>query len=105
MSLCLLTIISPLALEEVIVDWLLEHDNIKGFTSILVRGHGGQEENLSLSEQVTGRSDGVMFDTHIPLEYAHDILGNLKKDFAMSDIHYMIRPVIDAGNIRSYEKN
>jgi uncharacterized protein DUF3240 len=104
MTLCMLSIIIPTAIESVIIDWLLEQDDINGFNSIALYGHGSHESGMSISERVTGKSAKVMFQTHVGEADAHNILGRLKKQFARSDIHYMIRPMIDAGNLMSYEE-
>jgi len=103
MNLCILTIITPIALEEVIVDWLLEHETTVGFNSRLIRGHGTNEDHMSLSEKVTGRSGQIMFQIHMSLDNVHVILKNLKDDFMNSGLYYTVSPLIDAGDISSYD--
>ena len=103
MNLCMLTIIIPTALEDVVIDWMLEQSDIKGFNSSSIYGHGSDETNMSIAERVTGKSRRVMFQTHVTENDAKNILTRLKKEFASSDIHYMIRSLIDAGNLISYE--
>ncbi|MBL4601603.1 MAG: DUF3240 family protein [Emcibacteraceae bacterium] len=103
MNLCMLTIIIPTALEDVVIDWMLEQSDIMGFNSSSIYGHGSDETNMSIAELVTGKSKRVMFQTHVPENIAKNILTRLKKTFASRDIHYMIRPLIDAGNLMSYE--
>ncbi|MEZ5758198.1 MAG: DUF3240 family protein [Emcibacteraceae bacterium] len=103
MSLCMLSLIVPVAIESTIIDWLLEQDEIKGFNSLSLDGHGAHENAMTLSERVTGKSVKKMFQSHVTEVQAKDILGRLKKDFANADIHYMIRPLLDAGNLSSYE--
>ena len=105
MNISMLTIISPVALEDVIIDWLLEQDDIDGFNSFPIYGHGSSKEaHMSMSERVTGKSARVMFQSHVELDVAKNILKRLKKQFASGDIHYMIRPLIDAGNLMSYDE-
>lgn len=41
-------------LEENLIDYLLSFEQIEGFTSYQVHGHG-EHHNLSVTEQVTGR--------------------------------------------------
>lgn len=103
MNICMLSIIVPVAIEAVIIDWLLEQDDINGFNSLNLYGHGSDESTLSLSERVTGKSAKVMFQTHVSEVGSKQILGRLKKQFARTDIHYMIRPLIAAGNLMLYE--
>jgi len=103
MNLCMLSIIVPTAIEDVIIDWLMEQDDIDGFNSLNLYGHGSKESVMSMAERVTGKSAKVMYQTHTSESNAKNILGRLKSEFAASDIHYMIRPVIDAGNLSFYE--
>jgi len=104
MTLCLLTIITPAAIEDVVVDWLLEQEGFTGFNSMAVNGYGLGEENMSLSEKVTGKTDRMMFQMHLDIKLSEIIMANLKRDFAVSDIHYMITPISDAGNLTSYTR-
>ncbi|TFH73765.1 DUF3240 domain-containing protein [Gammaproteobacteria bacterium LSUCC0112] len=58
------------ALEEDMVDYLLEHPGVEGFTSLSAYGHGSAS-TMSVSEQVTGRRKRVQFqvileDTDVP---------------------------------------
>lgn len=103
MNLITLTIITPIALEEVVVDWLLEHENTAGFNSMPTRGHGTNEDHMSLSERVSGRSNQIMFQINMSLDNVHIILKNLQDDFINSGLYYTIRPLIDAGDISSYD--
>lgn len=48
------------ALEEDLVDYLLEHPGIEGFTSFAGYGHGSNSD-MSVTEQVTGRRKRVQF--------------------------------------------
>ena len=51
----LLIIYSPPALEETLVDWLLEQDQLSGFSTTEAYGHGSRQDAMSLKEQVSGR--------------------------------------------------
>lgn len=102
---CLLTIITPRAIEATIVDWLLEQEGFSGFNRIAVNGYGLTEKNMSLRERVTGNAERFMFQMHMPSKVVDTVLSNLKKDFAGSDIHYMINPVTKAGNLASYDND
>lgn len=103
MNLCMLTIIIPATLEDVVIDWMLEQSDIRGFNSSSLYGHGSDETKMSIAERVTGKSQRVMFQTHLTESVAKNILTRLKKEFASKDIHYMMRPLIDAGNLMSYQ--
>ncbi len=103
MKLCLVTIIIPAAIEDVIVDWLLEQDGFTGFSSMAVNGYGLGEENMSISEKVTGKTARIMFQMHMDIELSKIILKTLKSDFVTSDIHYVVTPLSEAGNLMSYQ--
>lgn len=103
MTLTMLSIIVPVAIDDVIIDWLLEQDDIHGFNSLSIFGHGSDEDVMSIGEKVSGKSRRTMFQTHVEEDLAKAILSRLKKAYPSSDIHYMIRPMIDAGNLKSYE--
>lgn len=65
----LLIINMPPALEEDLVDYLLSLDNVIGFTSYVVQGHG-EHRNWSVAEQVSGRRKRVQFEIIVePSEY------------------------------------
>lgn len=60
----------PPAQEEDMVDYLLEHPSVEGFTSLSANGHGNAS-TMTVSEQVTGRRKRVQFqvileDTDVP---------------------------------------
>ena len=99
----LLTINVPVVIEEVVVDWLLEQEDINGFNSMATSGHGSNESNMVTSEKVTGRTRRVQFQTHLALATAEVLLKKLKHKFTTSDIHYMIAPLTQAGNLSTYE--
>ena len=105
MNICMLSIIIPKAIESTMIDWLLEQPEISGFNSLEIHGHGSHEDQFSLSEQVTGKSQRTMYQTHLSESNAREVLARLKQDFARSDIHYMIRPLIDAGNLMTFDES
>ena len=92
----MLVLIASPALEEAIIDWLLIHPDISGFTSNRGYGHGGGH-NLSVAEQVTGRHNQLMFWIELDQEKAATIISLLKADFAGSHIHYWQLPLIESG--------
>ena len=52
-------------LEEELVDYLLSREEVGGFTSYPVHGHGAQGR-LSIAEQVSGRRKRVQFEILLP---------------------------------------
>ncbi len=104
-EICMLSIIVPVAIEEVMIDWLHEQEEITGFNSIEIFGHGTHEEQMSLYEKVTGKSRRIMYQSHLSEKNARIVLSRLQQDFAKNDIHFMIRPLIAAGNLMSLDKS
>lgn len=96
----LLSLVFPPALNDLLVDWLLEQPQIKGFISLPVNGHGGSEHSMSAAEKVAGYRKAVMIQTHMPRRDACDLLSRLKQDFQGSDIHYWLAPLIEGGHLR-----
>ncbi|WP_321390398.1 DUF3240 family protein [Emcibacter sp.] len=99
MSLCLLSITTPVALEDTFVDWLMDNPLVDGFTSIPVSGHGASESRMTLAERVTARSRRVMFQVHMEQPTAEQLLGEIKSSFAGTDLHYMLAPLLEAGHL------
>ena len=97
MTQSLLTLICPPSLEQTINDWLLEREDISGFTSMTVYGHGSNPQTLSLIEQVEGRKKQIMFQVQLSAERADTVINDLKQDFKGTRIHYWLVPVIQAG--------
>jgi hypothetical protein len=96
----LLILIVPIKLEELMVDQLLQASEISGFTSSQVFGHGSfKHAQLSLAEQVSGRQRRIQFMLHGQRDALQKLLENLKSDFADAGLHYVLQPVLDAGEI------
>lgn len=97
--LALLSLVVSTAIEDAIVDWLLEQRQIAGFTSIPVSGHGTSIHSLSAHEQVTGRRKQVLFQMYMPLSHTRVVIEALKRKYQGSGIHYWVTPVADAGRL------
>jgi hypothetical protein len=96
---CLLNLIVPPQVEDALAEWLLERDDVPGFSSVPVAGHGSSEKSMTLAEQVAGRSRRVMFVTHLPSDTAKALLDDLRSAFAGSGLHYWVVPVADFGHL------
>ena len=90
--------VSP-AIEETIVDWLLQFEAQAGFTSFPVNGHSSREEGLTLAEQVAGRQKQLRFQMHVPATELPHFISQLKQDFQGVGLHYWVSPVLEAGHI------
>jgi peptidase E len=91
-------VISP-EVEDAIVDWLLQQEQISGFTSLQVSGHGASPHSMSVSEQVAGRRRQVMFQTHLSEVDAVAVIKGLEENFSGSGMHYWSTPVLTSGHL------
>jgi hypothetical protein len=96
MSACLLTLIATPALEERLIDWLLERGQ-DGFTTLPCHGHGTGHDGLSAAEQVAGRKRQVAFWLQVSSDTATELVRELTAEFADAQLHYWIVPVAAGG--------
>ncbi len=94
----LVLIVTP-AIEDAVVDWLLEQEEIPGFSSMPIHGHGASVHALTAAEQVTGRQRNIMFQLHLPHEVAEKIIAAARIAFHGSGMHYWLTPVAAAGHM------
>lgn len=83
------------ALEEDMVDFLLEHPAVEGFTSIAAYGHGSAIA-MSVTEQVAGRRKRVQFEVILE-EHEVDSVTSQLADQVGQDIVYWQVPVSGLG--------
>jgi hypothetical protein len=95
----LLTLLAPPAMEETLVDWLLEIEAEYGFSSVPVRGHSSRHQGLSLAEQVSGRRQQIRFEIHLPATRADALVQQLRADFQGAGLHYWIVPLQEWGHV------
>ncbi len=101
---CLLALIVTPTIENAVVDWLLERDDITGFTSMPANGHGVSAHSMTTAEQVAGRQKQIMFQMHLPEPVAQQVLRSAQQSFSGSGMHYWLSPVLSAGHIDEYER-
>jgi Protein of unknown function (DUF3240) len=99
MDQCLLVIFAPPSVEETMVDWLLEHDDIEGFSSAEAYGHGVRKTGMSLLEQVTGRQLRVQFMIRTSNAVAGHLVEDMREKFIGVGLHYFIVPVMQSGRL------
>ena len=95
----LLTLICNPSLERTVTDWLLEQEDLVGFTSMQANGHGISPDSMSLIEQVHGCRKQTMFQIQLSSDRAKIAISDLKDDLQGAKIHYWLVPVIDAGKL------
>ncbi len=98
-ELALLTVIAPIAIEEVLVDWLLENAPELGFCSGPVNGHSERHGQLSLSEQVAGRKRQIRFEVAASDTEVSQLLDGLRRDFARADLTWWVTPLSAFGRL------
>ncbi len=96
----LLTLIAPREIEEMLVDWLLDHDH-RGFTSFDCAGHGVATSDLSPAEQVSGRKTQIGFSLAMPRASSDRLVERLSRAAFGPSLHYWVTPLLAAGPIRS----
>ncbi|HQO15947.1 MAG TPA: DUF3240 family protein [Methylotenera sp.] len=94
---CLVMLFATPALEESLVDWLLENESISGFSTTESYGHGQRASSMSLFEQVTGRQRRIQFLIEINEGLVGSLLNALKANFP--GLHFMVIPVLSAGRL------
>lgn len=99
MDQCLLIIFAPPSVEETIVDWLLEHESIEGFSSAEAYGHGVRQTGMSLLEQVTGRQRRVQFMIRTNVKISQHLIEDMREKFIGVGLHYFTVPVLGAGRL------
>ncbi|GBG15482.1 peptidase [Novimethylophilus kurashikiensis] len=99
MSACVLMIFAPPALEETLVDWLLENESVSGFSTMHGYGHGANTSAMSLLDQVAGRQRKVEFIVSTTEAVAQQLVAGLREKFAGSRLHYMVMPLVSEGTI------
>lgn len=86
----------PPVLEEDLVDYLLSHPDIDGFTSFAAAGHGAAGSSLSIAEQVTGRRKRIQFEIIMASDRVNRVTENLGTTVG-PDIVYWQTPVQGLG--------
>jgi hypothetical protein len=98
MSLIQFTLIVPVALEEAVLDTLLEHPEwVSGFTSMEVSGHGQALAHATSSEAVRGRVRRLRVDTVMQHADALQLVALLKISFPHPEAAYWMMDVQEFG--------
>lgn len=95
---CLLRLNIPPSLEEDVVDLLLASDEIPGFQSYPIRGHG-QVGAMTIAEQVEGRRNRVQFEVVLESDNLEALLTKLKEALPVPDIIYWVSPISASGRL------
>jgi hypothetical protein len=99
-DLCRLTLVFPAALEDQLVDELLEHpDWVIGFNSWPVDGHMEGLAYTTTAERVRGRLRAVRLDTVLSRAHAALLVPHLKAALPRADILWWTEPVVASGRL------
>jgi len=96
-EICILILNIAPELEEGLVDYLLSIEQIAGFTSYTVFGHG-QNQGLSVAEQVSGRRKRSQYELIVNESTIPRILSGLAETVGR-DIVYWQQPVSNFGRV------
>lgn len=95
--LLLFVISAPHALEERVLDWLLEKNDIGLFSSASTALHGADVRSLRGAEKVSGRQRRTEFRVQLPSSRLDAITRALDGSFAGTDLHWFALPLAAAG--------
>lgn len=95
----LLTIITRPDVEEIVIDWLLDREDLSGFTGEAAWGHSREHGHFSLVEQVTGRQRRALFHLQIDSTQAETLVAAMRDELSGLGLRYWIVPLIDSGVI------
>lgn len=95
----LLTIIVAPEIEDALVDWLLERDDVPGFSSSRISGHGDSPKSFTVAEQVAGRRPRVMLQSCMDSATLDSVVSGLREAFAGSGMRYWAVPLSHFGRL------
>ncbi len=99
MQQCLLVLIVTPTIENELIDWILDREDISGFSSLVISGHGVSAHALTAAEQVAGKQKQLMFQMLLPEAAARDVLAAAQQSFSGSGMHYWLLPALAGGHI------
>lgn len=95
---CCLIIVFPKALEEELVDHLLEHPEwVTGFVIGQLEGTGQTVPLHGVAELVRGRSPRVQVQVVINREDAQALVAHFKESLPSKEVAYWTMPVLEFG--------
>ena len=92
-----LTLICPPAIEEKLLDTLLEHAGSEVFTSTPTYSHGTAPGRISAEEQVMGRSRAVQVQVLLSAGERDALLQLLRSEFHGTGLRYWATAVVQEG--------
>lgn len=97
---CLVCIVIAPAVEDIIVDWLLNNAPRRGFTCVPAFGHGENPDRMSTTEKIVGRARRVQIQILCANRTEADgLLEQLAAAFPAVVMHYWIQTAIGHGRL------
>ncbi len=95
---CMMTLALPLALEEPIIDFLLEHPEwVGGFSSIDAQGMGRGAGLKSAMEKVQGRARRRLIQLLLRSADIPPLVEAIRKEFHTPEVAYWVAPLMAFG--------
>lgn len=94
---CNLVLVARPALEESLVDWLLERADIGSFVSMPISAHNTDLNELSVRDQVSGRQRQIMFQIRLGEDILQSVIADLCNSFQGTQLEYWALPVLATG--------
>ncbi|MEE4383275.1 MAG: DUF3240 family protein [Pseudomonadales bacterium] len=94
-----LTLVAPPALEDALLEALLEHPATESFSSSPGRGHGAHPDRMTLAEQVSGWRREIRVEVLLRREDRDGLLATLRERFATDSVRWWAVPVVDRGSL------
>jgi len=97
---CAMMLAFPLALEEQIIDFLLDHPQwVRGFSLIEAQGMGHGAGLRSAMEKVKGRAQRRLMNILLRNENVAPLVGALREEFHTPDMAYWVLPLLSFGRM------
>ena len=100
-GIAVLTVVTPVLLEESLVDWIFDHVEDPVFFSGPVNGYSAIQATLTIGEQVSGRKKYIRFEVPVPEKQMEEIVAKLRVDFPDPAIWYWVVAPGSSGNLLS----
>lgn len=91
----------PRALEERLIDWLLEQALAEPFSTAAIDLHGVSPEALRGAEKVGGRQRRIQFQVKVPASRLDELTATLHQELAGQDVDWFAVPIVAAASADS----
>ncbi len=101
---CKLTLVYPIAVEDRIVELLMESEPpVRGFTTWAAEGHGHDFAQASLHERVRGRVSRGVLVAVMMRDRAEKLLSEIEQKAPLNHLAFWIEPILGFGRMRPQE--